>query len=44
MLTGWGSAIRQDDEKFPEVDVVMEKPPSVARLHESLLRVTNGKG
>jgi signal transduction histidine kinase/ActR/RegA family two-component response regulator len=41
MLTGWGVAIRQDNEKIPEVDIVIEKPPNIQHLHETLLQVTH---
>lgn len=40
MLTGWGAEIRQEREKMTEVDMVMEKPPSIQRLHEALLQVS----
>jgi signal transduction histidine kinase/ActR/RegA family two-component response regulator len=39
MLTGWGAAIRQDNEIMPEVDVIIDKPPNIQRLHETLLKV-----
>ena len=44
MLTGWGAEIRQDREKISEVDVVIEKPPSIQRLHETLLEVSHSNG
>lgn len=44
MLTGWGAAIREDGEKMPEVDLVLEKPPSVKLLNESLMQVTLANG
>jgi signal transduction histidine kinase/ActR/RegA family two-component response regulator len=40
MLTGWGAAMKQENEKAPEVDVLIEKPPNIQRLHETLLQVT----
>ena len=44
MLTGWGAEIRQDAEKISEVDAVIEKPPSIQRLHETLLEVSHSNG
>jgi signal transduction histidine kinase len=44
MLTGWGGEIREDNEKISEVDVIIEKPPSIQRLHETLLRVSHSDG
>ncbi|HEV2455017.1 MAG TPA: ATP-binding protein [Verrucomicrobiae bacterium] len=44
MLTGWGSEIREGKEKISEVDVVIEKPPSIQALHETLLRVSHSNG
>jgi signal transduction histidine kinase/ActR/RegA family two-component response regulator len=44
MLTGWGSEIREGKEKISEVDVVIEKPPSIQTLHETLLRVSHSNG
>jgi signal transduction histidine kinase/ActR/RegA family two-component response regulator len=41
MLTGWGGEIREDKEKISEVDVVIEKPPSIQHLHDTLVRVSN---
>jgi CheY-like chemotaxis protein len=41
MLTGWGSEIREGKEKISEVDVVIEKPPSIQHLHETLLKVSH---
>lgn len=40
MMTGWGAAIKQDNEQVPEVDCVIEKPPNIKRLHETLLQIT----
>lgn len=40
MLTGWGDSMQQDNEKMREVSVVIEKPPNIQRLHETLLQVT----
>jgi signal transduction histidine kinase/ActR/RegA family two-component response regulator len=40
MLTGWGAAMKQENEKAAEVDVLIEKPPNIQRLHETLLQVT----
>jgi signal transduction histidine kinase/AmiR/NasT family two-component response regulator len=44
MLTGWGGEIRQDKEKMAEVDAVIEKPPSIQLLHETLLEVSHSNG
>jgi len=44
MLTGWGGEIREDKEKISEVDVVIEKPPSIQHLHETLVRVSHSDG
>ena len=44
MLTGWGAEIRQDKEKMSEVDVVIEKPPSIQLLHEKLLQLSHSNG
>lgn len=44
MLTGWGAEIRQEKERMAEVDAVMEKPPSIQRLHETLLEVSHSNG
>ncbi|HEV2318376.1 MAG TPA: ATP-binding protein, partial [Verrucomicrobiae bacterium] len=44
MLTGWGAEIREDNEKISEVDVIIEKPPSIQRLHETLMRVSHSDG
>jgi DNA-binding response OmpR family regulator len=41
MLTGWGGEIREGKEKFSEVDVIIEKPPSIQHLHETLVRVSH---
>jgi signal transduction histidine kinase/ActR/RegA family two-component response regulator len=41
MLTGWGAALRQDNARAPEVDVLIEKPPNIQQLHETLLQVTD---
>lgn len=43
MLTGWGGEIREDKEKISEVDVVIEKPPSIQQLHETLVRVSHSE-
>ena len=40
MLTGWGGEIREEKEKISEVDVVIEKPPSIQHLHDTLVRVS----
>ncbi len=40
MLTGWGQIIKEDREKAPEVDAVMDKPPNMQRLHEMVLKLT----
>ncbi len=44
MLTGWGASIQEDNEKIPEVNVVIGKPPNIQRLHEALLQVTAPAG
>jgi signal transduction histidine kinase/ActR/RegA family two-component response regulator len=44
MLTGWGAAMKQENDKMPEVDVLIEKPPHIQRLHEMLLQVTTAQG
>ena len=44
MLTGWGNEIREGKEKISEVDVVIEKPPSIQQLHETLLKVSHSNG
>ncbi|HEY1787187.1 MAG TPA: ATP-binding protein [Verrucomicrobiae bacterium] len=41
MLTGWGGEIREEKEKISEVDVVIEKPPSIQHLHDTLVRVSH---
>ena len=41
MLTGWGATMKEDNEKSPEVDVLIEKPPNIQRLQETLLQVTS---
>jgi signal transduction histidine kinase/ActR/RegA family two-component response regulator len=41
MMTGWGAAMKEDNEKAPEVDVLVEKPPNIKRLQETLLQVTS---
>jgi len=40
MLTGWGAAMQQENEKMAEVDILIEKPPNIQRLHEALLKAT----
>jgi signal transduction histidine kinase/ActR/RegA family two-component response regulator len=42
MLTGWGATMKQDNEKAAEVDVLIEKPPNIRQLQETLLQVTAG--
>jgi DNA-binding response OmpR family regulator len=42
MLTGWGATMKEDNEKAPEVDVLIEKPPNIRHLQETLLQVTSG--
>jgi hypothetical protein len=32
--------MQQDGEKMPEIDVLIDKPPNIQRLHETLLKVT----
>ncbi|HEX3626612.1 MAG TPA: ATP-binding protein [Verrucomicrobiae bacterium] len=44
MLTGWGGEIREGKENISEVDVVIEKPPSIQHLHETLLKVSHSNG
>ena len=41
MLTGWGAEIRKENEKVSEVDLVIEKPPSIQRLQQALLQVSH---
>jgi signal transduction histidine kinase/ActR/RegA family two-component response regulator len=41
MLTGWGATMKQDNEKAAEVDVLIEKPPNIQHLQETLLQVTS---
>ncbi|HTR40760.1 MAG TPA: ATP-binding protein [Pseudomonadales bacterium] len=41
MLTGWGASMKQDNEKAAEVDVLIEKPPNIQHLHQTLLQVTS---
>jgi hypothetical protein len=41
MLTGWGATMKQDNEKAAEVDVLIEKPPNIKQLQETLLQVTS---
>ncbi len=40
MMTGWGTTMRDDGEKAPEVDAVIGKPPHMQELNDLLLRVT----
>jgi hypothetical protein len=40
MLTGWGATMKQENEKAAEVDVLIEKPPNIQQLQETLLQVT----
>ena len=44
MLTGWGAAMKQENEKAAEVDVLIEKPPNIQLLQETLLQVTASNG
>ncbi|MGH8024060.1 MAG: response regulator, partial [Limisphaerales bacterium] len=44
MLTGWGKEMREEKETIAEVDAVIEKPPSIQRLHETLLRFSHSAG
>lgn len=37
MLTGWGTMIKEDGEKAPEVDAVVAKPARIEELNELLL-------
>ena len=40
MMTGWGTAMRDDGETAPEVDAVIGKPPHMQELNDLVLRVT----
>jgi CheY-like chemotaxis protein len=40
MLTGWGTMMKADGQKTPEVDAVLGKPPRMQELSNLLFRVT----
>jgi len=40
MLTGWGSAMKEDSEGAPEVNAVIGKPACVSELNRVLLQLT----
>lgn len=40
MLTGWGTMMKTDGVKTPEVDIVLSKPPRLQELSALLFRVT----
>ncbi len=39
MMTGWGTIMKEDGEKAPEVDAVVGKPPNMQELNDLLLRM-----
>jgi CheY-like chemotaxis protein len=41
MFTGWGTAIRDNNEAAPEVDALVNKPPHIHQLNDLLLRLTD---
>jgi signal transduction histidine kinase/ActR/RegA family two-component response regulator len=41
MITGWGTAIRDNNEAAPEVDALVNKPPHIHQLNSLLLRLTD---
>jgi CheY-like chemotaxis protein len=43
MMTGWGTMMKEDGEKAPEVDALVGKPPRVQELNALLLRLTAAK-
>ena len=40
MLTGWGTAMKEDGEAAPEVNAVVGKPASMSELNSLLLKLT----
>jgi signal transduction histidine kinase/ActR/RegA family two-component response regulator len=43
MMTGWGTMMKEDGEKAPEVDALVGKPPRVQELNALLQRLTAPK-
>ena len=41
MLTGWGTAIKENGETASEVNAVVGKPASVSELNNLLLKLTS---
>ena len=39
MMTGWGTAVKEDGETVPEVDAVISKPPRMQELNNLLLQI-----
>jgi signal transduction histidine kinase/CheY-like chemotaxis protein len=39
MMTGWGTMMKEDGEKAPEVDAVLEKPPQLEELNRLLIQL-----
>jgi CheY-like chemotaxis protein len=39
MMTGWGSMMKEDGEKAPEADALINKPPQIHELNDLLLRL-----
>ena len=42
MLTGWGTMMKSEGEKSPEIDALVSKPPRMAELNKLLLQLTSG--
>ena len=44
MMTGWGTAMKEDGEKAPEVNAVVGKPASMSELNALLLQLAPPAG
>jgi CheY-like chemotaxis protein len=44
MLTGWGALIKEEGTQTPNVDAVLNKPPKLNEIQDTLRRVTRRKG
>ena len=39
LLTGWGSMLKDSEERVPHVDCILSKPPRLGEIRETLLRL-----
>jgi signal transduction histidine kinase len=41
MMTGWGTLMKENDKRAPEINIVVSKPPNMQALNDLLLRLSS---